>query len=311
MDITDFLERPVAFHRAFVAMGVGITGALMLSQALYWSKRTNDGSVWFYKTQQEWEEETGLTRYEQETARAKLIEMGVLEEEKRGVPCKLFFRVCREGLAAVLHGGITLTSMRESRKLACGIPADKPELNHQTISTETTAETTAETTIPEPSAAQPGTALEVAKPAKAAKPKKQPKPPMTTEQETAHQFACRETWNAYCDAYNIRYGAKPIRNQQVNSQVRALVLRLGQLEAPGVARFYVERVNDRYILQNFHPMGLLLKSCEGYRTQWATNRTITATQAQQADKTAANYDTAEEALAILQRRKQGGSHAAA
>lgn len=34
----DYLDRPTAFHRAFVQLGIGITGALLLSQALYWSK---------------------------------------------------------------------------------------------------------------------------------------------------------------------------------------------------------------------------------------------------------------------------------
>ena len=53
-------DRPIAFNRDFVSIGCGIKGALMLSQAVYWGKRTTakDGS--FYKTQAEWEEETGL-----------------------------------------------------------------------------------------------------------------------------------------------------------------------------------------------------------------------------------------------------------
>ncbi|MGL1664079.1 hypothetical protein ACSTJP_00070, partial [Vibrio parahaemolyticus] len=71
---------------------------LMLSQALYWSKRTNDPDGWFYKSQVEWEEETGMTRYEQEGARKALIKLGVLEELKRGVPCRLHYRVNMKAL---------------------------------------------------------------------------------------------------------------------------------------------------------------------------------------------------------------------
>lgn len=87
------LDRPIAFQRAFISIGAGVTGALMLSQAVYWSTRTSESDGWFYKTQSEWEAEIGLTRYEQEGARKKLKAMGVLEEMKRGVPCKTYYRV--------------------------------------------------------------------------------------------------------------------------------------------------------------------------------------------------------------------------
>ena len=44
-------------------------------------------------TQIEWERETGLTRSEQETARRKLRDLGYLEERRRGLPAKLYYRV--------------------------------------------------------------------------------------------------------------------------------------------------------------------------------------------------------------------------
>lgn len=132
-----------------------------------------------------------------------------------------------------------------------------------------------------------------------------------TAEESAHQAACRATWGAYCDAYLTRYGVGPVRNQQVNAQVKQLVLRLGQEEASAVARFFVERVNERYVVQNCHQLGLLLKQAEAYRTQWATDRAVTATQAQQADQTASNFDAVDEAMAILEQRdaQRGGAHA--
>lgn len=304
MDITDFLDSPIAFHRAFVGMGVGITGALMLSQSMYWSKRTKDGTGWFYKTQVEWEEETGMTRYEQETARDKLVEMGVLEEEKRGIPCKLFYRVHREGLAAVLHGGLTLASMRESRKLECGDAAGKPELKPQPMDTKITAETTTETTLPAPPAAAPGTGLAVV-------PTKHPKPPKEplTEEQTAHKAACSDTWEAYCQAYTHRYGVAPVRNAPANAQIKQLVLRLGQQEAPGVARFYVEQVHDRYVVQQLHPLYLLLRQAEAYRTQWVRGQAMTSTRAAQVDKTAANFSAVDEAMAIMAARDERGRDA--
>ena len=82
-------DRPIAFNRDFVRLGIGITGALFLSQLVYWSKRTKD--CWFYKTADEWEEETGMSRKEQETARKRLREAGILSEKKQGIPAKLYF----------------------------------------------------------------------------------------------------------------------------------------------------------------------------------------------------------------------------
>ncbi len=91
--IKTLLGRPIAFHRAFVTIGGGVSAGLMLSQAWYWSQRTNDPAGWFWKTQEDWEKETGLTRREQETARRQLMQRGLMEEELRGVPARLHFRL--------------------------------------------------------------------------------------------------------------------------------------------------------------------------------------------------------------------------
>lgn len=92
------LERPIAFHRVFAEIGGGATEGLFLSQAYYWSKVAKAKDGWFYKSQQEWTEETCLTRREQETARKKLKEKGILEEVSSGIPKKLFFRINLEQL---------------------------------------------------------------------------------------------------------------------------------------------------------------------------------------------------------------------
>ncbi len=110
---------------------------------------------------------------------------------------------------------------------------------------------------PLPAAAPP------AKPAKAAK------TGGTEEAETALQAACRATWAAYSDAYEARYGSRPVRNAQVNAKVKQFVQRIGHDEAPKVARFYVERIDDLFVTRECHPVGTLLQKAEGYRTQWA------------------------------------------
>lgn len=144
-------ERPIAFNRHYVSLGCGLSGAVMLSQIVYWSKRSSNGG-WFYKTIEQWEEETGLTRYEQETARKKLRDLGFIVEQKKGVPCKVHFKLQQENLYKALiklssnsenndekdgennddsvcgnpanqFGEIQQTGLGESSKLDCGNPA--------------------------------------------------------------------------------------------------------------------------------------------------------------------------------------------
>ncbi|MDQ2190597.1 MULTISPECIES: hypothetical protein [unclassified Vibrio] len=138
----EFLDRPVAFHRSFVRLGIGVTGALLLSQSLYWSKRTNNTDGWFYKSAEEWKDETGMTRTELETARKKLRNLGILEEKKVGVPCRLHYRINAANLIACLQQ----TSLQDSCKQACGNPASMAAENLQanTENTQRLPETTSE-----------------------------------------------------------------------------------------------------------------------------------------------------------------------
>ncbi|MEN2432159.1 helix-turn-helix domain-containing protein [Comamonas sp. F1-6] len=126
-------------------------------------------------------------------------------------------------------------------------------------------------------------------------------------EETALQAACRETWAAYSFAFEQRYGVKPVRNAPVNANVKALVKRLGHEEAPLVAAWYVANVNEAFVVKNSHGMGVLVNQAEGYRTQWACGQAVTATAAQAADKSSANFDAIEEAKRLTRQRKEGGN----
>jgi hypothetical protein len=98
----EMLSHPVAFHPILARIAGGASAGLFLSQAVYWSKRATLPDGWFYKIREEWEEETCLTRSEQETARRDLREVGVLEERKWGTPCKLYYRVNHTRLAELV-----------------------------------------------------------------------------------------------------------------------------------------------------------------------------------------------------------------
>lgn len=102
-DLMPLLDRPIAYQRIFAHVCGDPIAAILLSQAFFWSSRTKDTDGWFYKTQAEWFEETGLTRRHQETARKKLVSLGVLEEVRRGIPAQLFFRLDVARLAELIR----------------------------------------------------------------------------------------------------------------------------------------------------------------------------------------------------------------
>jgi hypothetical protein len=127
------------------------------------------------------------------------------------------------------------------------------------------------------------------------------------QSETVFQSKCRLLWAMYKAAFRERYGLDPVRNAKVNTQVKQIVQRLGE-EGALVAEFYVYQVNERFVVQKTHDLGLLLKDAESYRTQWAMGRAMTQTRAQQIDSTQANASAADEAIAMLRNRGQEAYH---
>src|SRR5215212_3679824 len=97
-------DRPIAYHAALARALGSVTAGVMLSQFLYWQPRSKDGEGWFWKTQADIYEETGLGRREQETARKVLLKAQVLEEKRRGVPGKMHFRINISQLVGLLSG---------------------------------------------------------------------------------------------------------------------------------------------------------------------------------------------------------------
>ena len=172
--VVHLLDRPIAFHRCFVEITGSITAALMLSQALYWQRRTKDPAGWWYKTRDEWTAETGMSRYEQEGARKKLRKLGILQEERRGIPAQLWYRVDEARLLSLLQGNVATpccekaeaapaggeltnkmvenppTGQRKTSQQDGGKPANKmvtfpPSSKEAETTTETTSETTTTT----------------------------------------------------------------------------------------------------------------------------------------------------------------------
>ena len=65
---------------------------LFMSQLLFWDGKGHDPDGWIYKSEKEWRHETGLTRSAVRNARKILTKRGVLEEQKRGLPRRLYYR---------------------------------------------------------------------------------------------------------------------------------------------------------------------------------------------------------------------------
>ncbi|WEX18939.1 hypothetical protein P2T68_16980 [Pseudomonas sp. G11] len=114
------------------------------------------------------------------------------------------------------------------------------------------------------------------------------------KQKTDAQIANANTWDAYTIAYLERYGVEPVRNAKVNGQIAQLVQRLGAIEAPQVAMFYVT-INDSFFIRASHEFGLLVARAEGIRTQWITGRQVNAVTARQVENAQANINAAQEA----------------
>ena len=57
-----------------------------------------------------------------------------------------------------------------------------------------------------------------------------------------------------------------------------------------------------------HPVNLLLRDCEKLRTEWATNRQITRSQAQMADRTQTNANAFGALIAEAKAREESGHH---
>lgn len=135
----------VAYYAAFAHLTGTVQAGIFLSQMVYWSARSQDG--WVFRTQAELTEETGLSRFEQETARKRLRGLGVIQEERRGVPARLYYKVDFDRLSALLlehsttqlQSSVLSTSKRDCEKVAnrrASRQQSNKEINRDYVETE-------------------------------------------------------------------------------------------------------------------------------------------------------------------------------
>ncbi|MGT3282516.1 hypothetical protein [Yersinia enterocolitica] len=304
--------RPVAYYPGLVKYMGSPHAVIFFGQIFYWQDKAHS-ELGVQKTQEEIQEETGLTVEQQKTARKQLVSRGILIETNKRLEHKMYYRVDCDRLNEIIDNKLSdsrngVSLIRETVK---PLPAKSenpsprarktlvrgevnPRFDLTEITTKNTTEITTENYIcvtAQPPASGATTPI--------------PKP-----QETPLMEACRKTWAAYKNGYWERYGVDPVRNAKVSSQIKQFVERVGMEAAPHVAKFYL-LVNNTFYVQKLHPVGCLLADAESLHTQWATGRTMTAARAKQIDSTQTNLNAADETIRMLRARRaaNGGQNA--
>jgi hypothetical protein len=118
-------NRVVGYSPDLARMVGGATIGLFLSQLLFLSDKGANPEGWVYKSEQEMGNETGLTKREQQTARRKLLALGVITIMRGGWKNTYHFKVIWEKLYQVIAGS----------KRPQTVPTEKSE-RPQTVPTE-------------------------------------------------------------------------------------------------------------------------------------------------------------------------------
>jgi hypothetical protein len=103
--VKDMLPNRVVGYSPDLARIVGgATTGLFLSQLLFLSDKGHNPDGWVYKSEAEMGRETGLTKREQQTARRKLLSLGVIAIMRGGWKNTYHFKVLWEKLYQVIAG---------------------------------------------------------------------------------------------------------------------------------------------------------------------------------------------------------------
>jgi hypothetical protein len=102
--VKDLLPNRIVGYSPDLARAVGgATIGLFLSQLLFLSDKGANPEGWVYKSEAEMSRETGLTKREQQTARRKLLALGVIQIVRQGFKFTYHFKVIWERLYQVIE----------------------------------------------------------------------------------------------------------------------------------------------------------------------------------------------------------------
>ncbi len=131
-----FDHKPVSFCPGLVKVLGSVEAAIFFGQLLYWHGKGAKGD-WVYKTIKECEYETGLSRYQQESAIKKCTALGFLETKLAGIPATRHFKVKLSYVISYLY------SLGNTDKVPSEVTPEAMDVFSQSI-TETTQQITSE-----------------------------------------------------------------------------------------------------------------------------------------------------------------------
>lgn len=101
--------RAIAYRPKLAKVLGGVVAEIFFEQIFYWQDKSSS-ELGVYKTQDELEAETGLSRKEQETARKKLREIGVLIETHKRLEHRIYYKIDEARLNEILTDLINKTA---------------------------------------------------------------------------------------------------------------------------------------------------------------------------------------------------------
>ena len=102
--LLDLFAKPIIINPAFATITQNALASLLLSYLAYASEELSEEyDGWIHKTTEEWSEWTGMSRFEQASARKILTSLGITQETRAGMPAKLYMRVNFEHLYLLLN----------------------------------------------------------------------------------------------------------------------------------------------------------------------------------------------------------------
>ena len=98
--LLESFDEPIVIHRSFLRIVGSVNAALLLTWLVDVAQVQDEQSGgWVSLTKADWEAQTGLSRYEQETARRVLRERGLITERRVGMPARLEMKLNARNLA--------------------------------------------------------------------------------------------------------------------------------------------------------------------------------------------------------------------
>ena len=114
---------------------LGIESAFLLTILIEASDGLADSEGWFYQTIEKIGELTGLGRHKQDKIIKELIDLKILEQKNKGVPCKRYFKVNYEIIENLVFQN-QQSSLSENGKLDCQKKTNYSAENSQTSLSE-------------------------------------------------------------------------------------------------------------------------------------------------------------------------------